>query len=787
MIASSALSNPGNIVPTANTNLATAIVGMVSFALEVFDRPTMDSRSYFSPFNKQSPVYGFDRDTADTQLTFNVITPNGPVGTVIHTGQMADITIKDRQAEMQAISKTRIDLDKSLTLPVVFGNRENCSIDWLATWAMARGGQWAGPAPGALTRWWAPLYGSTHAHLESIYAYNGALNWTKAAFDETGVSGPYGQRPPSVVPGPFLTGMFACQTAERTEEIFLNMARLDLVDPEGLPTYYDNGYDSWQLNYDQFSQASSAGRITFWIRGDPHVDAPAYLPSGDNLLMRYNLYCLAPGGGFLGWVIITIRSSDRQLNVFMGSDAGGGGSLTFASQGPIPTDGSWNFVGVAWDYAAGTVRCKINGNGESMNSYWATNGFNDGPIPTTDAAHIKAGGSITNYFKAHLPVSDIQVESGAPAYGNPWTRHYPPDRSINNSYEGSNAIMRPTYQPIQAVAVPTPVKGWELLTSLARASMSAYRVNEEDNFEFLPLSYFGEPEQLTSSLVADTEVNAQDLDVNADPSKTRNVVTVKFDETRVATWYGPVLTITSAIEVPRGTSRMTFALDVPAVEIHRQSAPFTGDWVLTNLTAAQIAAPNTIPTDKHYFSVNMSQDGNGLVAAANSVTAKIIYADASTVTLEFTNKMSKVGWISNNGTEVPFLRILGYAVTTTEGYITARDEGSLGARRERALDAEMPWIQDRESATMLTQLLVTALAQPRPEVNIVVMGDPRRKPGQLVTLKDSQGTQADGTWRVMAVKHNGDGPQYTQNLQLTRVPPVGVWDQTNWDESIWSE
>jgi hypothetical protein len=60
-------------------------------------------------------------------------------------------------------------------------------------------------------------------------------------------------------------------------------------------------------------------------------------------------------------------------------------------------------------------------------------------------------------------------------------------------------------------------------------------------------------------------------------------------------------------------------------------------------------------------------------------------------------------------------------------------------------------------------------------------------PGNLVTLKDAQGTQADGNWRILSVKHKGDGPMFTQELQLVSVLPVGVWDMTAWDESIWGE
>lgn len=774
MVAATALQTPGDFTLTATTTTTTTTVAMASIALEVADRPTMDARAFFSPFNQFSPVYGWARDTADAQLTFNVITPVGPVGTTLHKGQMASISVKGRQAEGTFISKTRLDLDKSLTLPVVFGNRENCSVDWLATWAMARGGQWVGPGPGPMCRFWAPLYGSTHAHYESRYAYSGATY-----YDSTG--GPFGLKPPSVIEGPFLTAMYAQQTATRTEEIFLNPLRLDLTNPSEMPAT-NSSYDPPFLMYDQFSKASSQGNITFWMRGDPVASAPAYLSSGDDMIFRYNLYCQNAAGTFLGWVIVTIRSSDRLINVYLGGDLTPGWQVTYASMGAMPTDGSWNFIGVAWDFAAGAVRVRKNGLETTNTTYASSGGTNViTQLPNTDAANITAGGKFTNVVRSHLPISDLQIEAGSPSYGNGWGRFYP-------SPEGMNATMRPTYQPILAVAESTPVKGWDLLSDLAKATMSAFRCNEVDNFEFLPLGYFGESEQMTPTVVADTEVNAGELDVVTDPSKVRNSVTIKFDETRVATQFSPILTLSSAIELVRGYTTITFALDEIAVEIHKQNFPFSADWILTNLTAAQITTPTTIPTDKHYFSVNTSQDGSGSVLAAGSITGQILSANASSITILFTNRTSKSGWIANNGDQVPFLRILGYPVTVVDGYTTQRDEGSITARRERSLDVEIPWVQDRGSATELAQLMVTQLARPRPEVSVTVMGDPRRAPGQLVTLNDAQGTQAEGNWRILKVVHNGNGPEYTQDLQLTYVPPTAVWDGLDgWDNAGWGE
>lgn len=772
MIGATGVIDAGDYTVTATTTSATDILAMATIALEIADRPTMDAREFFSPFNRQSPVVDFDRDTAYMYLTNNVISPNGPVSTTIFSGQMEDIGIKGREAEMKALSLTRLDLDKSLVLPVVRGDRENASVDWLVTWVMARGGMYAGPAPGVWTRAWIPAYGSVHAHFASEYAYSSAVFYNASG-------GAFSLRPPKVVPGPFMTAMYAQQTATSIEECRINLLRLDLATTEGLPVPWQPEV-KWNFA-PHFVRTQTAGRVAFWIRGDPAQSAPSYAAVGDDLLMQYNLYCNQYSGGpFLGYVIIQIRSSDRCVTVRMGADHTGSTTVAFTSPGmAIPTNGSWNFVGIKWDYTAGAVEVNVNGTTATSNLY-ATNGDNDPSLlPLTETGHYDANGTYTNYFRFHLPFSDLVLEAGSGAYSRNWSDHYPVPM-------GNNAVMRPTYQELAAVAEEAPVQGWDLLVQLAQSSLSMYRTNEGDTYEFLPPSYFGETPQLTSSMIADTEVNTGELDVVQDPSKTRNVVTVNFSETRVASNAAPVLDLSTAVEIPIGTTTLVFALEQIAAEIHGQSVPFGALWQLTNLTAAQVAAPTTIPTNAHYISFNAAQDGSGVLLTTLNCRARIVSVTASTVTISFFNNTAQSVWIANNGDQVPFMRILGYGVSTADGYVTSRDQGSITKRKERPLDVALSWVQTREVAEYISQTLVTQLARPRPEVVVETMGDPRRKPGDLVTLKDGQGTRADGTWRVMAVVHTSDGARYTQKLDLVQVPPIMTWDnEPGWDEAIW--
>lgn len=59
-----------------------------------------DARQYFSPFNTASPVYGYDRDVAPVTLDFGTLTSAGPDYRRLFTGQMANVAISGRLAEL---------------------------------------------------------------------------------------------------------------------------------------------------------------------------------------------------------------------------------------------------------------------------------------------------------------------------------------------------------------------------------------------------------------------------------------------------------------------------------------------------------------------------------------------------------------------------------------------------------------------------------------------------------------------------------------------------------------
>jgi hypothetical protein len=783
MVASSAyVSEPTSFTTlSATSSAATGTSVRVGLSIEPYQRPQMTPSQFWSPFNSGSPIYGFDRDTADVGMQFNTVTDIGVQGSQLFSGLMNDVSTKAGQAvDLAAVSKTRVNLNRSLNLPMVFARREGCTIDFLVTWLMARGNQFFGPAPGPWARYWAPMYGSVHAGLDAFNGYNYGMFW------DTSAAVTYGLRYPQTITGPFHLAMFACSTQNYTQELVLDPIDLYANKNETVPPNLAERFTAAQQHQDQFSWAGASGRISFWIRGDTSVPSGTNVPAGNNYLFQYKCEATTSTGYVLGSVWIYI-DNNRVFKVQMGNGTTGYATLDYGAPFQPPSDGAWHFYSVAWSYWDGNVVALRDGSTLGAGGYWETNGFIDYTNwnYNTDTELYAAGGKISNTVRTHLPISDVIIESGYEPYNDNFGSVWP-----IFPYPSASATGRPILSPIEAVAGFTPVNGWDTLAELARNCMAMYRADEGDDIEFLPLSYFGEAAQLAATTVADTEVNAGDLNVSYDPSHSRNVVTLNFIETKVDQGYSTCLALQSAVEILPGSSTLIFTLDLPVAEIHGSSAPHNPWWTLTNLTGAQVTA-GTRPNNVHFMAVNTLADGSGTYQTTSQVSASILSYTQTTITLVFSNKTGKSAWLANNyqgDNQLPFMQILGYVVRESDGYVTERDSGSIGTRRERALSADMTWIHDRNTAQQLASHMVTALARPRAQVVVEVQGDPRRTPGQAVTVADAQDTQASGLWRTLAVGHKADGPQYTQTLQLVSVPPVGVWDgEPGWDEEIWSE
>jgi hypothetical protein len=755
LVASPMRQVPGSYNLSGTSSSSTGSVAMVHFALEVRDRIEMDAVSYFSTFNKESPVYGFERDTAKLQaaLDYVALDGTGVHSTLIYTGQMAGIDVDGRTATVQGVSKTRLLLDDSHTLPTIYGFREGLTTDWLAGYLLAQGGQYIGVAPNQYTRWWAPMYGSAHPYMDGSSTYSVVAEYNTArpgaAFKRQGID----------TTGPFATAMFAQQTNDSVITITGNTDRNWATEIPGVAS---------PVLADIFSTKNSVGSVGFWLRADPWVTNPAAITTGnpdDLLLFTMNLWHNYLGANIPG-IRININASGN-FNVWCGSS----GAVLNGSN--ITADGAWHFFGYKWDYANGTAVFRHN------NITWGITGqtsVND-VLPSSDANMQAYGGYNAMSYTSHLPLADFQIQAGQP-YTDDWPGQYP--------LFTPPVTYRSSRQPLTALANPTPLQGWSTLQSLNQSTLSQMRIDESDNAFLVTLDYFGETAQMTVDTlnVLDTDFNAAQPSAADDPSQTRNVVTVQYTDTRVDSQRSTILEMNTSLAVPIGTSYVTFPLDTPTAETHGAAAWWASTPEFQKLTALQIAGTNAIQNE-NVMSVNTLPDGSGTVWASTTFRGRIYDWDSSSITVQFINTSGQTLYLANNGTQIPFLRALGYAITMADGYVTVRDNGSIDARRERALTTQLDWVTDRTSATEAATMLVTLLSRPRPQLTVTVQGDPRRKPGTLCRLVDSTGLAADGTWRIYRIQHNYTGPQYTQDLVLLRVGELGNWDEGIWDDTVW--
>jgi hypothetical protein len=774
----SSFRGPGPYSSTLTTSSGTSTVAMAAITVEIFERPTMTAKQWWSQFNSDSPIASYSRDVPDVSFSARTLTTSGGVDTQIFKGQMQGTPIQGDDVTLNAVSKARIRMNRSIQLPIVSALREGLNLDWVVTYLMARGGSFVGPAPTKYTRYWNPLYGSIHAHWGTWRDYNAAY-----FYDTVNPLLLFGYKNPQPVPGKFLTGMYAQQDASKTIQLTLSARSSYLFPTAEFPHLYDNG-GTGPLMADWMSLANSRGRITFWVRGDAVTDGPSYLPGANNWMAQLIVRALDSAGVFLGYVSVTLNSSNRQPSLAMGNDSHGYGSVGLGSFFAIPTDGQWHFIGFAWDFANGQYVYQMDGQKMTgVSTFFATNGWNDTSQLTSTDAQLRANGGTTGFiFNTHVPTSDLLIDSGnAPLSLTMFDDNYPLPTMPN----AMNATMRATNIALQGLATEAPANVWDTFAEVARNSLAMYRANELDSMEFLPPSYFGEAAQLTPVAVQDTSTNSTALEAVADPSTIRNVVTLKFQDTRIDTKPQPVLQYLTAIEVPPGTSFLTMPLDTPAVEIHGSSNFGSAEYNIVNLTSTQITT-GPLPTN-HYITVNNAADGSGSVLNESWVKASFDSTSAQSVVIKLLNFSGKTLYLVNGADSVPYLSVLGYGLRQADAYTTVRDSASVLIRTERSLDADYNWIQDRTTASDMAAMLVNTLARPRPQVSIVAMADPRRKPGQLITIVDSSGTKVAGTWRILTVQHGIDGASYLQGIMAVQVFPAAVWDGPDgWDQGVWS-
>jgi hypothetical protein len=745
---------PSGVTFTAgrdSTSAVTLPVGGRTVSGVVFNGP-----QYWSVDNSSSPLSGYDRDIAPLTVAAGIVTAGGTERVTVFTGQMWDAPIKGRTVQVNGVSRNRTKLSRLVQPPPIIGDSQGLTATWPISWALAQCGIYASPPPRAGCRGWIPMHGSLVPFLDSTAAATPYLAGLAATFTITGQAG--NSVRPTFVTGPYVLGVFA--------EVVTNSNSPITVEDVPLAA-----------GTDFLSQAASAGRVEWWTRGD--VDDSAHTPNGAPAsLVRFFFQTdanTASAAGVTGGI-----GTDRK--VFITAVDGAGHAVTLKSASALASDGAWYFCGLAWDIAGKKLWVNLNGTvGTSAVSTFVTSS-----LPATDSLDAPDG---SPGLSSYLPIAEVQFTSGATAN---------PDNFVwlnDPSYFTASAVIRPSLLNLVALGEPKPREAWEFINTYAQSELAMVRTDELDRVWYLPMTWLAESTQLTSVDTLSTALNAgTDLTPTRDLTKIRNQVTVNYQHTLVndfnrlpavlflsfTVWIVPPGTTTQTIVFGPPTPTGTFTdLQTPSGNPTPALAVSTS---LTLLTSAQAAAGGL--STSSYVTLNAVIDGSGTYATSAQVTATVTAWNAGKATLTFVNLSSTTYYTVNNGS-ASYVQIVGSSMAIRASSVTVQDTASIAIRDVRGLSADTPGVHDLATATFIANEILGRSRVARPQVTVTVRGDPRRQPGDLVTLADPNVTNIGGQWRSLAVDTTLNGAEVTQAITAVKTIPVAVWDQTNWDQSIW--
>lgn len=722
-------------------------------AMNLSGRSGLGAVEYWSPFNSSSPVYSYDRDVADLTVAPGAITSAGPETVTVFTGRMTDVPVNGRDVQLTAQSATRQALSTSVQPPPIYGDGYGLNATWPVSWALAQAGIYLSPPPRPGCRTWIPMHGSTRPFLPTTgIPYRGNFADVTTAGDLVTTDNVR----PTFVDGPFVTGVYA-SAASATDAIHFRYNNVPMGDGDDL-----------------ISKRASVGRCEFWVRADAaNINA---VPGGSASLAEPLATFFVQGAGnsplAYAWGGI---GYDRVPFVRVNDNSGHDTKLS-AAGGAIPSDGSWRFIGFAWDIAGKKMWLNDNGTVTSttLTSHVTTalEDINDFDLFQPPLVANPSTATLTCY----LPIAEFQLTGGAQA--NPDNYVWINDATYDWTVGGD---IRASQLDLVGLSELNSREAWELISSFAQAELAMMRTDEADLFAYYPVTWLAETAQQTVQAALSTSTNVDDsLALKKDPTTIRNQVTINYLlAVPSGTAYGSRATLHDDFvvrELPPGTSTFTMASDIAVLFVDITNDPFP------LLSSSQVSAG--VGLNRNYMCANTASDGTGTYATDTQVIARVSGFTASTITMQVTNLTAATLYTVNNGS-VPFIHIEGAALVTGDTSYTVQSDASIAVRGTRGLTVDLPAIQSDDTAAWVASEILARLGRPRVSASGTVRGDPRRQPGDLVSIADPTATKASGQWRLFTVDHNLDGADYTQDFTAQTALSVGVWGTSLWGDCLW--
>jgi hypothetical protein len=340
--------------------------------------------TYFSPYNGSSPVSGFDRDVAPVKLDWGLVTAGGQEYVRLFTGQMSNLRTRGQVVRMEAMSATRLKLASLIQPPAVSARLAGMNGSWPVSYALAQCGIYVSPAPRGGCRWWVPMHGSMWPMIPATTPPEQGTDPALVALNAGGsfANGDATNPRPTWVAGPYFLGLNVQLRTAR--QVRASVLTIDL----GSGT-------------DILSQAASAGRVEFWLRGDAADVNTA--PAGSGTVAKLAGFVFKNAGTNTGQVTAGV-GTDRKPFVTV---ADGTNTRTLTHTTVLPTDGAWHSVGAAYNVATGNLWVYLDGVQQTSSVVLTT-----ANLPAAEKFDVFGG---YPRFESYLPVAEVHVTAGADA------------------------------------------------------------------------------------------------------------------------------------------------------------------------------------------------------------------------------------------------------------------------------------------------------------------------------------------------------------------------------------
>jgi hypothetical protein len=687
----------------------------------------MTAAEYFSPFNTDSAVQAFERDVAPTTLDVGVIGDDGAERIRIFTGQMTDLPVRRGEAQITGVSATRMAMKRLVQPPAVYGFYQSAMATWPITYALHKCGLYASPPPQDGCRLWIPFHGSIRPVIPERN-FPSLDNLMSVRIDTIHVRVAENSK--------WLDGPFVQSAGFQYVDGFQQVLGPNVTSTDG--TYLEDGTD-------YMSQAGGAGKLECWVKGiAQNINAVPGASGG--LLTWWRFLDEGTSTQYIdAHIYVDGGSTSRQLHLLV-KDGVGSPLYGVTHSTPLPIDDQWHFIGFAWDYVAEKIWVNLDGVVEST----ACPSFTFANMPAEDV-HVES----RPYTNIRIPTAEFQFTTGSQVNPdtNPWLNEIP---------FTPTAVVTPSSTRLASVAERTPREAWELVGSFAQAELASMRTDENDMFEYLGLGHWAEDEQQVIVDRLSTDENAAPLDVNIDATKIYNSVQVTYGESYNQDAYRLVFSTQDVVTLPPGVTTLVLPFDPAATEVRR--------FAFTNIAAADTSEPTQINT----LSANSASNGSGTYATTDQVSATIQSWNPGSAIVDITNVTSSTYYMANDKTW-PTLTVAAKSLQTVSASVAESNASSIAIRGERALSVPAQALQTRYDARRLAQRVRSALRLPVPVVDeFEVFGDPRRQPGDLVTVADPTVTKASGQWRIQSITHESRHGAYTQTVRVRPAFTVGI-------------